>query len=110
MAGQKERHDRAFRRYGTIGSPWPISPTAPPHRRALALTSERADSPLVTTDEVLAEYLTFFATAPEPLRRKVVTNVQRILEDPVSRSFRRVAIRFSPAWLSTQRAPIKAIA
>ena len=52
------------------------------HRRALALTSERADSPLVTTDEVLAEYLTFFATAPEPMRRKAVTNTQHILEDP----------------------------
>lgn len=52
------------------------------HRRALALTSERADSPLVTTDEVLAEYLTFFATAPEPMRRNAVTNVQRILEAP----------------------------
>lgn len=52
------------------------------HQRALALTSERADSPLVTTDEVLAEYLTFFATAPEPMRRKALTNTQRILEDP----------------------------
>jgi uncharacterized protein len=52
------------------------------HQRALALTFERADSPIITTDEVLAEYLTFFATAPEPMRRKAVTNVQRILEDP----------------------------
>jgi predicted nucleic acid-binding protein len=31
------------------------------HQRALALTSERADTPIVTTDEVLAEYLTFFS-------------------------------------------------
>ena len=52
------------------------------HQRALALTSERADSTIVTTDEVLAEYLTFFATAPEQMRRKAVTNVQHILEDP----------------------------
>ncbi|HME00146.1 MAG TPA: nucleic acid-binding protein [Terriglobia bacterium] len=52
------------------------------HRRALALTSDRADSPVVTTDEVLTEYLTFFAMAPEPMRRKAVTNAQRILEDP----------------------------
>jgi predicted nucleic acid-binding protein len=44
------------------------------HQRALALTSERADSPIVTTDEVLAGYLTFFATAPEQMRRKAVTN------------------------------------
>jgi predicted nucleic acid-binding protein len=51
-------------------------------RRALALTSERADSPIVTTDEVLAEFLTFFATAPEPMRRKAVTNAQRVLEAP----------------------------
>jgi uncharacterized protein len=34
------------------------------HQRALALTSERASSPIVTTDEVLAEYLTFFSMAP----------------------------------------------
>jgi len=34
------------------------------HRRALALTSERADSPIVTTDEVLAEYLTFLRRPP----------------------------------------------
>lgn len=52
------------------------------HQRALAISSERGDSPIVTTDEVLAEYLTFFATAPELLRRKAVTNAQRILEDP----------------------------
>ena len=52
------------------------------HERALALTSERADSPIVITGEVLAEYLSFFATAPEQMRRKAVTNAQRILEDP----------------------------
>jgi predicted nucleic acid-binding protein len=51
------------------------------HWRALTLTSERLDSPLVTTDEVLAEYLTFFATSPQPMRRKAITNAQRILED-----------------------------
>jgi predicted nucleic acid-binding protein len=51
------------------------------HRRAVALTFERADSTIVTTDEVLAEYLTFFATAPEQVRRKAVTNAQRILDN-----------------------------
>jgi predicted nucleic acid-binding protein len=35
------------------------------HSRALALPRERVDIPIVTTDEVLAEYLTFFATASE---------------------------------------------
>lgn len=48
----------------------------------MALTSERADSPIVTTDEVLAECLTFFATAPEQVRRKAVINARRILADP----------------------------
>jgi predicted nucleic acid-binding protein len=52
------------------------------HQRALDLTCERVDTPIVTTDEVLAEYLTFFATASEPMRRKAVTNAQHILEDP----------------------------
>ena len=49
------------------------------HQRALALTVERASSIIVTTDEVLAEYLTFFATAPEQMRRRGVTNAQRRL-------------------------------
>lgn len=52
------------------------------HQRALALASERADSLIVTTDEVLSEYLTFSATAPEQMRRKAVTNAERILEHP----------------------------
>jgi len=52
------------------------------HKRALALTSERTDSPLITTDEVLTEYLTFFATAPEPMRRKAISNAERILKNP----------------------------
>jgi len=52
------------------------------HQGALTISSERADSPIVTTDEVLAEYLTFFAMAPEQMRRKAVTNAQRILDDP----------------------------
>jgi predicted nucleic acid-binding protein len=52
------------------------------HRRALVLTSERTDSLLVTTDEVLTEFLTFFATAPEAMRRKAITNAERILKNP----------------------------
>ncbi len=52
------------------------------HQQALTLTAARASSQIVTTDEVLAEYLTFFATAPEQMRRKAVTNAQSILEDP----------------------------
>jgi uncharacterized protein len=54
-------------------------------QRALALTSEHAASQIVTTDEVLAEYLTFFSTAPEPLRRGVAESVQGILGNPVIR-------------------------
>jgi len=38
------------------------------HQRALSLTEELAGSRIVTTDEVLTEYLTFFAAAPEPFR------------------------------------------
>lgn len=49
------------------------------HPRALALTAERASSAMVTTDEVLTEYLTFFATAPEPFRREAAESVERIL-------------------------------
>ena len=37
------------------------------HWRAVELTSKLVHAPIVTTDEVLAEYLTFFATALEKL-------------------------------------------
>lgn len=55
------------------------------HRQALELTSRfggRESIVLVTTDEVLAEYLTFFATAHEQIRRKALANAQRVLENP----------------------------
>jgi predicted nucleic acid-binding protein len=55
------------------------------HRRALAFTSERAASAIVTTDEVLAEYLTFFSMAPGPLRREAAASVLNILANPVIR-------------------------
>lgn len=49
------------------------------HRRALALTAERATSGIVTTDEVLTEYLTFFAAAPESTRREAAAVVEDLL-------------------------------
>jgi predicted nucleic acid-binding protein len=55
------------------------------HQQALALTSARATSRLVTTDEVLTEYLTFFATAHELVRSKVAESVERILASSVIR-------------------------
>lgn len=53
------------------------------HKRALELTAERAASRLVTTDEVLAEYLTFFSGAPDPMRREVAASVRGLLASPV---------------------------
>jgi predicted nucleic acid-binding protein len=55
------------------------------HQRALTITAERAASAIVTTDEVLGEYLTFFASASETLRRRAATSVKRILANPVIR-------------------------
>ena len=57
------------------------------HQRALAVTTERAASPIVTTDEVLAGYLTFFSAAPGPLRREVASSVQDILGNPAISGF-----------------------
>jgi predicted nucleic acid-binding protein len=37
---------------------------------------------ILTTEEVLSEYLTFFSAAPEYLRREVAANVEAILSDP----------------------------
>ena len=49
-------------------------------RHALALTSGLRDTPIVTTDEVLTECLTFFATVSTQLRRKAVIAVREILD------------------------------
>ena len=55
------------------------------HQRTLTLTTEHAASQIVTTDEVLTEYLTFFSTAPQPLRREAAESVAGILANPVIR-------------------------
>jgi len=55
------------------------------HQRALALTAERATSRIFTTDEVLTEYLTFFATAPEQFRIGASASVEGLLESSVVR-------------------------
>ena len=55
------------------------------HPRALTITAERVASAIVTTDEVLGEYLTFFASAFGTLRRGAAASVQRILANPVIR-------------------------
>jgi uncharacterized protein len=53
------------------------------HKKALALTVELAGSRIVTTDEVLTEYLTFFASAPEPTRREAAAVVEDLLSSSV---------------------------
>jgi uncharacterized protein len=55
------------------------------HPRALALTSERARSQIVTTDEVLTEFLTFFSTSPEAVRIEAAGTVEDLLGNPVIR-------------------------
>ena len=49
------------------------------HQRALRTTLDRASSLIVTTDEVLAGYLTFFAGAPELIRVEAAATVAGIL-------------------------------
>jgi uncharacterized protein len=47
--------------------------------------AEEISDDIVTTEEVLAEYLTFFCAYPEYLRREVASNVEAILSDPTVR-------------------------
>ncbi len=47
--------------------------------------AEQVTDDIVTTEEVLAEYLTFFCASPEHLRREVARNVEAILQDPTVR-------------------------
>jgi predicted nucleic acid-binding protein len=55
------------------------------HQRALTITARLAGSHVVTTDEVLTEYLTFFATASEMLRVEAAESVEGILSSSVIR-------------------------
>lgn len=57
----------------------------PAHTRAMELSRSITPHEIVTTDEVLSEYLTFFAAAPEHLRRKAAVNAQDILKDATVR-------------------------
>ncbi len=49
------------------------------HEHALALTAAHSAQALVTTDEVLTEYLNYFGGEPEALRRSVAASVRRIM-------------------------------
>lgn len=47
------------------------------HQQALAFTFNRAPSGIVTTDEVLVEYLNFFSTVSRGVRREAGVGVER---------------------------------
>jgi predicted nucleic acid-binding protein len=47
--------------------------------------AEQVTDDIVTTEEVLTEYVNFFCASPEYLRREVVSNVEAILHDPAVR-------------------------
>jgi predicted nucleic acid-binding protein len=49
------------------------------HDRALTLTAVYASRPLVTTDEILTEYLNYFGEQPEAVRRHVAASVRRMM-------------------------------
>jgi hypothetical protein len=76
----------------------------------MALSRSLATDRIVTTDEVLGEYLTFFAGARTNLRHQVDRNVVELIESlevrvvPQSRD---LSLR---AWSFTGPAPIKATA
>lgn len=55
------------------------------HERALAMTARLASLRVVTTDEVLTEYLSFFASASAPFLRQAAESVERILANSVIR-------------------------
>jgi predicted nucleic acid-binding protein len=55
------------------------------HERAITLTSEMAAARILTTDEVLTEYLTFFSSAPEAVRIEAAGAVEDLLAGPVIR-------------------------
>jgi uncharacterized protein len=80
------------------------------HRRAMELAAELAETPIVTTDEVVVEFLTFFASGSASMRRKALGNARYILGTRVFEFYPRAAPHFSPVWLCMRRGPIKATA
>lgn len=53
------------------------------HKRALEITATYATPSIVTTDEVLTEYLNYFSNAPKPFRRNAAQGVQRLITSSV---------------------------
>ena len=54
------------------------------HQRALMMAKERAAT-IITTDEVLTEYLTYFSAGSRTVRSEIAASVQDILTNPVIR-------------------------
>jgi uncharacterized protein len=52
------------------------------HERAKSLIASAPPRAICTTEEVLTEYLNYFAAWGPQLRRKVAINVQKMLENP----------------------------
>jgi uncharacterized protein len=82
-AGPRERYDGAIRRHFHWLALADSTDNA--HQRALALTAARSTSRIFTTNEVLIEYLTFFATAPEQFRSEAASSVEGLLASAVVR-------------------------
>jgi predicted nucleic acid-binding protein len=57
------------------------SPDDPDHRRALDISRKLKPDRIVTTDEVLSEYLTFFSGARQSIRRRVGDNAAALLRN-----------------------------
>jgi predicted nucleic acid-binding protein len=55
------------------------------HWRAVEIATVKAGSGIVTTDEVLTEYLAFFSTAHAQFRQEAAESVEMILASPVIR-------------------------
>ena len=58
------------------------SPTDAAHEAAVRLSRSIAPDRIVTTDEILAEYLAFFARAGPSVRTRAASNVAALMESP----------------------------
>src|SRR5438874_4579214 len=76
------------------------------HEEAKRLSTGLAGAILVTVEEVLIEFLTWFASRGPTGRAHAVATVRRILEDPSSRVIPGNSRRaFSPPWSCTRSGP-----
>jgi uncharacterized protein len=80
------------------------------HESAISLSRSIEPEMIVTTDEVLAEYLAFFAGARPSVRAQAGSNVAALIKSPMVSVVPKAGNPSLQAWSSIGHAPTRATA